>query len=71
MHVQMDHFRGNLAALEGACEEALSGLQQCLGGVAVHGDLRILNILVRCVRGWAERWQCISGLGCTAAVEGG
>ena len=36
----------NLAVVE-ACEAALRKLQNCLGGKAVHGDLRPPNIFIR------------------------
>jgi len=37
----------DFTALSAACTGALRGLQQCLGGHAVHGDLRACNIYVR------------------------
>ena len=43
------HF-SNLADpldVENACTSALLGLQDCLGGTAVHGDLRAPNIFIR------------------------
>ena len=43
------HF-SNLADpldVENACTSALHGLQDCLGGTAVHGDLRAPNIFIR------------------------
>ena len=36
-------------AIADACEAALVRLQACLGGTAVHGDLRPPNIFVRWV----------------------
>ena len=71
--MQLDRFRGSRQVLEEACKAALAGLHNCLGGTAVHGDVRIPNICVRwvacCAQGpWgpqpgiAEQSMC-TGLG--------
>ncbi len=46
---QMADFGGDVEDLEIASLSALEGLHSCLGGAAVHGDLRAPNIFVRWV----------------------
>ena len=44
---RLDHVRTPNPAIAAACEAALVKLQACLGGTAVHGDLRSPNIFVK------------------------
>ena len=43
----LSRYTGDRQALKPMAEEALRGLQQCLGNTAVHGDLRPPNIMIR------------------------
>lgn len=47
----LQFFRGQVDPdqVQRAFDHALRGLQECLGGKAVHGDLRAPNIMVRYV----------------------
>ena len=76
--VQLHSYEGDTDALEAALLGALAGLQQCLGGSAVHGDLRRQNIVVR----QAAAGSCVAAHGkyiienstmhlCRGAPQGG
>ena len=43
----LSQYTGDWQALKPMAEEALRGLQKCLGNMAVHGDLRPPNIMIR------------------------
>lgn len=45
--MELTEYSGDWQALRPMAEEALRGLQQCLGNAAVHGNLRPSNIMVR------------------------
>ena len=45
--------------VEIACKNALLGLQDCLGGTAVHGDLRAPNIFIRWGLSLLLELQCV------------
>ena len=45
--MELTEYSGDWQALQPMADEALWGLQQCLGNAAVHGDLRPPNIMVR------------------------
>lgn len=49
VRMQLDRFTGSAQAMREACKAALAGLHSCLGGSAVHGDVRIPNIFLRWV----------------------
>ena len=56
---QLSEFSGDAAGLPEACNLALQGLHSCLGGTAVHGDLRPPNIFVRYACLLFRFWRCM------------